>query len=315
MSNALEAACFDVCLRARYDGSLPLYLGSTLRGAFGWAFKKVACPLRRQTCLQCILKEKCVYSYVFETPKEAVQAEETWWRRYPQVPHPFIIEPPVREKREITANQPLFFRLILIGRARDYLPYFVCAFQEMADQGLGAQRLKFELDNIEARADGKVKRIMSQRTKALDTKYPIMTAEMIIGECQETSEVILNLLTPTLIKEKERLTGRPNFKLIVRNLLRRLSALEKFHCGHEPDWDFSSLLKAAEGVRSDSRELSWQYWSRYSSRLGQKMEMGGLVGRLRFAGELKPFMPLLRLGEVFHLGKGAVFGLGKYKIE
>ena len=47
---------------------LPPYKGSTFRGGFGSAFKKVVCICRKTECDTCILKEKCIYSYVFETP-------------------------------------------------------------------------------------------------------------------------------------------------------------------------------------------------------------------------------------------------------
>ena len=46
---------------------LPYYKGSTFRGAFGMAFKKIVCALRQKSCSECILKSRCVYSYIFET--------------------------------------------------------------------------------------------------------------------------------------------------------------------------------------------------------------------------------------------------------
>ena len=47
---------------------LPVYKGSTFRGRFGYAFKRVVCVIRDKECPDCILKDKCIYSYVFETP-------------------------------------------------------------------------------------------------------------------------------------------------------------------------------------------------------------------------------------------------------
>lgn len=43
--------------------------------------------------------------------------------------------------------------------------------------------------------------------------------------------------------------------------------------------------------------------------------MGGLLGRATYAGDLRPYLPLLVLGELVLGGKGAVFGNGQYRIE
>ncbi len=42
--------------------------------------------------------------------------------------------------------------------------------------------------------------------------------------------------------------------------------------------------------------------------------MGGFVGDITFEGDIEPFMPIIKAGEVIHVGKGTGFGLGKYAI-
>ena len=44
------------------------------------------------------------------------------------------------------------------------------------------------------------------------------------------------------------------------------------------------------------------------------MKLGGFVGQVTYAGDLEPFLPLLRLGTLVHIGKGTTFGLGKYEV-
>ncbi len=40
----------------------------------------------------------------------------------------------------------------------------------------------------------------------------------------------------------------------------------------------------------------------------------GIVGSVEYAGPVEEFLPLLCMGQLTHLGKRAVFGLGRYSI-
>lgn len=115
-------AQFHFCLKAIDRLNLPEYKGSTLRGGFGYAFKKVVCALRSKECSACLLKEKCIYSYVFET---APPADSRMMRKYPSAPHPFVLLPPLEDDRIYEPGEELSFQLTLIGRAIEYLPYFI----------------------------------------------------------------------------------------------------------------------------------------------------------------------------------------------
>jgi len=41
------------------------------------------------------------------------------------------------------------------------------------------------------------------------------------------------------------------------------------------------------------------------------MNLGGYVGSILFEGNLTLFLNFIRAGEILHIGKGAVFGMGK----
>ncbi len=47
---------FELELYCEEDIQLPTYKGSTFRGGFGVAFRRVVCALRRQDCSDCILR-------------------------------------------------------------------------------------------------------------------------------------------------------------------------------------------------------------------------------------------------------------------
>jgi len=124
----------------------------------------------------------------------------------------------------------------------------------------------------------------------------------------------LDFLTITRIKFEENYVHHIELHMLIRSLLRRLSSLAYFHHGWELELDFTGLIERAAEVRLVKDGTRWVDWERYSSRQDNKVNMGGLVGRVEYEGYLDEFLPLLRLGELVHVGKGAVFGMGKYKV-
>jgi hypothetical protein len=68
----IRVAQLRVVLESNQDKvRLPPFLGSTLRGGLAMALKKTVCALKASSCMDCILKERCAYSYIFETPRPA----------------------------------------------------------------------------------------------------------------------------------------------------------------------------------------------------------------------------------------------------
>lgn len=316
MENALSQfkfAQFQFTLKPLETIHLPTYKGSTLRGAFGYAFKRIACVTREKDCNSCLLKGKCVYSYVFETPPPP---DTTKMRKYPYAPHPFVIIPPLEEKSSYREDETLCFDLTLIGRSIDYLPYFIYTFEELGGIGIGKGKGKYQLEEVRCR--GKTKKweaIYSSKDKILQKSCGEITLKDLENNLHSSiGNLRLVFLTPTRLKFDGNLSPNPEFHILLRNLLRRISLLSYFHCGEELNIDFKGLIEQAKGVQIKRDNLSWFDWERYSNRQETKMKMGGFVGAITFAGEFENFLPFLLLGEYIHVGKGTSFGLGKYEI-
>ncbi|HEX8949253.1 MAG TPA: CRISPR-associated protein Cas6, partial [Dissulfurispiraceae bacterium] len=58
-------------------------------------------------------------------------------RKYKTAPHPFIIEPPSETKKIYKPGDEVVFGLTLVGRAIDYIPYFIYTFDELGRIGIG----------------------------------------------------------------------------------------------------------------------------------------------------------------------------------
>jgi len=288
--------------------SLPAYKGSTFRGAFGATFKRVVCALRKNDCSGCILKDRCVYSYVFESPPPP---DTVMMKKYPHAPHPFLIEPPLEEGRDFPPGSNFNFAMILIGRAIEYLPYFIYTFQEMGSNGIGRGRGKYVLESVHGR-DGE--EIFSPEAGRIHPVQP-GKLELFPSEIETVTGVTLEFITPTRMLYNSHLVIDLEFHILIRGLLRRLSSLYYFHCAGDPEWDFKGLIRQAEAVAVKERNLHWYDWERYSNRQKTKMKLGGFTGTIKFTGDLGGFLPLLRAAEVLHVGRGTTFGLGKMSLK
>ncbi len=285
------------------------YPGSTFRGGLGNVFKRTVCISRNKECKTCLLQEKCAYSYCFETPaKDKTEAKSSHW------PHPYVLEPPPEAKTTYQKGEELILHLILIGKGIEYLPYFVFVFDELGRRGVGRQRGRYHLERVESLwGEGDYRLIYDGRYLLND--YEIKTSEDISKEVSpyDSQRITLKFLTPTRILVNGHLTRKEmDFSAFTSRLAGRISLLSQCHCGENAD--FGDLLKKAESVKTSRVNLGWQEPERYSSRQKTRMKMGGFVGEITFEGELKEFMPLIKLGEYIHIGNATAFGLGKYEI-
>lgn len=64
------------------------------------------------------------------------------------------------------------------------------------------------------------------------------------------------------------------------------------------------MIEKAKETKVRNKDLGWYEWKRYSGRQETRLKMVGFVGHITFAGDIEPFMPLIKAGEVLHVGKG-----------
>lgn len=128
------------------------------------------------------------------------------------------------------------------------------------------------------------------------------------------SKVTLRFLTPLRLTYEGSLIREPQFHILIRNLLRRTSSFCYFY--HDFTWeeDFVNIVRQAEEVELTKNKTFWFDWERYSSRQERGMKLGGLVGEATYKGPVGKFWGLLEFGSLIHIGKGSVFGLGKYEL-
>ena len=125
----------------------------------------------------------------------------------------------------------------------------------------------------------------------------------------------IEFLTQTRLKHEGRFVRTPEFQILFRRLLGRLSSLSRFHCGAPLEADFRALIDKAMSIRLLQDDTRWTTWQRYSSRQERRMEWEGIVGGASYEGVLAPFWKFLNFGQFVHVGHGATFGLGRYRVQ
>ncbi|MFZ5570167.1 MAG: CRISPR system precrRNA processing endoribonuclease RAMP protein Cas6 [Thermodesulfobacteriota bacterium] len=296
------------------DAELPAYKGSTFRGVFGRALKKVVCALPRNDCGPCLLKNKCIYVQVFETPgADSPEGRAGNNSR----PHPFVIEPPLASDTRFSAGALLDFNLLLFGPANDYLPYFIYAFQQMGIIGIGrkiaGRRGAFTLQQVAF--NGRPIYALKDQQLRMPPEHDTLTLDMACPHPDAESRLGITLETPLRLKFNNRLKADLPFHVLVRAMLRRVSTLMQHYDGGEPDLDYPGLVHRAESVRIIRDETAWLDWRRYSFRQEQEMLMGGMTGSVMYEGKIGEFLPLIAFAEQVHLGKQTTFGLGRIKAD
>ena len=321
MLEQLKLAKYRFVLQIHDPLHLPSYKGGILRGAFGTAFKRIACragsacvPTKGSEHL-CQRPDSCAYGYVFETP---VPPDAEVLRTHQSISPPFVIEPPVDDRQHYQPGDTLTFNVVLIGAGIQYLPYFVLAFKTLGAEGFGPKRSRFQLDQIWALdALGPWQTLIydgASDTLRNEQMVTDMAAIKRATQALSANTIRVHFQTPTRLKHAGEYVRQPDFHVLVRALLRRISTLYYFHCGQLWDIDYAALVTQAQTVRMIQANTNWVAWQRFSSRQRRQIKLDGFVGEITYEGHLAPFHELLVIGSLLHVGKACVFGWGAYSL-
>lgn len=308
-------ARYHVIFTARSTILMPSYTGSALSAGFGRTFRKMVCTQGSIDCRECTLNVVCPYPYSFETaPFESAEQ----FQAFDDVPKPFVVDP-LGTQGEYHRGESFAFQLTLIGRAIDYLPYFLVCFRDLGEIGIGKKRGRFRLTQVLTDSRESVYDSDTQMVHTFDNALSFAeirraAVSSLAARFGSLKSLTLNLLAPTRLTHEGKVMNELPFHIFWRHLIERISALAYFHCGESLDLDFKGLMENAKTVETTETSLEWKDWTRQATRQDQKFQIGGLVGNVTYAGELAMFMPFVVLGELLHLGNNAMFGLGKYRI-
>jgi len=275
----------------------------------------MACPGRFDQ--PCPIPQSCPYHLIFETSpppgSDALRTHEEIPR--PFVIAPITNGGWMEQGRHlIEPGSELSFNLTLIGRAQEFFPYFVVALREIDRLGRRPNRLaptgEGRVRDIEAgitlQGSGtkasslsfkSPRQVELRRIHLLDplsaASWPVYDAkenlvhpirkQLTLADCASipppsSDRLTIEFLTQTRLKHQGAWARVPEFHILFRRLLGRLSSLSRFHCGAPLDVDFKALIARAADVRLVDNQTRWVSWTRYSNRQRQRMDWDGIIG-------------------------------------
>jgi hypothetical protein len=315
-------------LRYRFECELksPLRInpnfGAALRGAMGRVLKTLAVGDLRHHLSEKAARNQNPYSWIFESeppPGSPVLSKAS------NIPRPYILRPPSGEQL-LGAQDSLIFELILIGKATDYFPWLFFTFWELGKQGLGYNETRYALKTVSVLdRTGKVLNELYDGKGFHESTVTSAPTERSLQERIEklpTDQITIRFLTPVALRSGStpgkpgRPVGLPDFGIFFRRLRDRISSLIKFYGQPEamPEINWKGLGEAATSVHLVENQTKWVNMSR-TTRRGELQDLGGLVGTARYAGDLRPFLLWLVLGEQIHVGRNTVVGNGRYELQ
>ena len=256
----------------------PYFTGSMLRGAFGYALKKVVCINPSYRCEGCFAKENCLYYDFYEKPNTF---------------HPF--------RFDIKLESPNYnFGLYLFNQATDKLPYILSALHKMLTE-IGISRENHTFHNIEISVNNTV----IYRNNEFKLKNLTPKEFHLDNYCRK---VKIQLLTPLRIKKNNKLL-RENLEVedILRSIYQREQELNSGKRVHS--------LNYTPKVGTTLKLLQYKHLKRKSNRQKQILNIDGLIGEMVATDIDQESYRLLKVGEIIGVGKQTVMGLGKIEIE
>ena len=304
--------------------------GNMLRGGFGHAFRRLCCVPQCKDAKTCPMATSCPYKAVFE-PSPPPGADRL--SKNQDIPRPFVFRAPQTQQTRFEPGQRFEFGLVLVGRAVDFLPYFVLSFRELAAEGQGLNRAKCNLERVEeikslpngTGVQGRQAEVIYTAEDQLFRTTDVVSGdEWIKNRLHKVSaregdgavqRLTIRFLTPTFLRADGEVIHRPEFHHVFKRLRDRINALSTFFGDGPLDADFPELGRRAEKVRTVACDVKWVERYRTSSKTRQRHELSGFVGGASYEGDLTEFLPWFTMGELIHIGKHTAWGMGQYELR
>lgn len=306
-------------LRFTYAAServtLPPFLGSTLRGAFGATFKTLACLQPEDECNQRCTDPTCGYWAVFEPRRQTAKGG------IEELSPAYVVRTlPSMNGHVLDIGEAIRFELLLFGPAIQSALEIREAFFVAGQIGFGARRVPFLMTRSEIYTKDDQWRFLpfSYSDEAALAKEALPLVEIVasrLSDFEDVGGLRLGFLTPLRIRVAGKVREDLPFPVMVRAAANRIDELTRAYGNPTRCLNLVEKLNYGQ-IRIEHDRLVINDWERYSNHQETKMNLGGLTGDIVYRGSaIRDALPLLVAGEALHVGSSTSFGLGLYGLS
>lgn len=208
----------------------------------------------------------------------------------------------------------------LYGPSTGLYPWLLSGLERAFRAGLGKFRERWQIDQVlRVRPDREVRPICGRDLSRLPATLEPDTLALTADRYLAPRPIEVRLLSPTrLIRDGKLLPRRTPvpFEILVARSLDRFRGLYGD--------DASDLLQPTvrRAIEADAARVPllrdrtrWIEVKDYSARSRSELKLGGRVGQLVYGEEAIRFFPILRAGEILHLGKNPASGCGRIRVD
>lgn len=275
---------------------------------FNSAFREAVCG-RAHACEDCSERDVCSYHATFS---QAVSEDATAVKRHQKPSLPFVFDFPLLPAPP-NSGKEIEIGLVIAGTAINYVNDYVAAMCLMFNPVSAGRRGIANVVRVESVTISECRNsIMEDRgLVALDNISTISARDIADMRDLDPNRIRLTITAPMRLLHDGKPVRELTFPLFVRPLLRRISSLAYYYYGDGLEVDYKWLSSLSESVKIVENGFHPAAWG--EENYGERFT--GIAGSAVFEGMLSDFHNFLLLGEYFHVGKGASFGLGRYLID
>ena len=280
----------------------PYFLEALIRGALGHHLKKLVCVNKKDICEECFVQKECAYYQAFITEYSG----ELTFRHIQSVPHPYLLR--YHDKGE---NQGMV-EIIIFQKLFRHVHYLIYTLIEMGNKGIGRDNNYYDVTEIIDSARGK-NIYQKENFSLINTE----TQEFdLFSENHEARHIEIEMISPLRLKNRGRFLQHIDFPTVIKYSLIRLTLLSQIYGEFQiHESSARKLISDAQEIEIVGEDLRYRSRERFSSSQGQKLDMGGLIGRVEFRGELTDYMQVIQGASLFGLGKNTTFGCGRIRYQ